>query len=91
MVIDVVVEDGDHNTATLDDAIEWQSTYNLAFEVVVDSEGEWVPLWGNVEDTDLFNQHSYTVLGSDGRVSWRADGFTLERVDDIIEAAESAE
>lgn len=89
MVIDVVVEDGDHNTAELSDAEEWKSTFDLSFEVVADEQGEWVDLWGT--DDETFNQHSYTVVDSMGRIAWRADGFTAERVEDIIEAAEAAE
>ncbi len=46
VVIDVVVEDGAGNRATVETARKWQEQYGLSFDVVADTEGTWLERWG---------------------------------------------
>jgi peroxiredoxin len=88
-VINVVVEGLRSDPATVQDAADWRSAYGLSFTVLADTEQRWVERWGG--ESARYNQHSYTVIGSDGRVSWRADGHEGTTLAALIEAWEGAE
>lgn len=90
-MFNVIVENSRFSPASVSDASTWQSQFGLdTFTVLADTNEDWISQY---EDPDafLFAQHSYTVVGSDGRVQWHQfehDGSTL---DDITAAAEAAE
>ncbi len=82
----MVVEDEYAEWADVAAAERWVADYGLTWVTVAATNGDWVQAWGNVNDSDTFIQHSYTIVGSDGRVAWRRDGYSSATADDIIEA-----
>lgn len=90
VVLNVVVEDDAAQPATVADAATWRDAFGMDFTVLADEEGEWVETWGNVDDTRVWSQHSYTVMDETGRVTWREDGHTGDTLDAMVEAAEDA-
>jgi len=87
----VVVEDENAEWADVEAAQRWVDSYDLTWVTVAATNGDWVQAWGNVNDSDTFIQHSYTIVGSDGRVAWRRDGYNGATADDIIEAVGAVE
>jgi peroxiredoxin len=90
VVLDVVVENSDGEPASVADAQLWRDSLEIDFTVLADSDEQWVDAWGN-GGSRRFVQHSYTVVGTDGRVAWHDEGHSSGSVDAIIEAAEAAE
>lgn len=87
VVLNVVVEDERGNMAELDDAERWKTAFELDFTVLADTQGDWVSVWGN-SGSSTFNQHSYTIIDSSGRVAWHQDGWTGTTDEAIIQALE---
>lgn len=54
-------------------AAQFADTYDLTVGVLADPDGDWLKVWGGNGGTD---QHSYTVVDSEGRVSWHKEGNT---------------
>ena len=81
----MVVEDEYAEWADVEAAQRWVESYDLTWVTVAATNGDWVQAWGNVNDSNTYIQHSYTIVGSDGRVAWRRDGNTSATADDIIE------
>ncbi len=67
-------------------AQRWVDSYDLTWVTVAATNGDWVQAWGNSNDSTTFIQHSYTIIGTNGRVAWRRDGYTTATADDIIAA-----
>lgn len=71
VVMDVVVEDTGGREPDAADAASLQEGLELVeFQVVADVDQAW---WADWSGTGGTSQHSYTVVGADGRVSWRKD------------------
>lgn len=85
-MVDVVVEDELGAWADAEAAARWVEDWSLRWVTVAATNGDWVQAWGNVNDSETFLQHSYTIVNSNGTVAWRRDGFTSATADDIIEA-----
>lgn len=83
------MEDEFGDPADADAAQRWIEDNDLRW--IVGAASNWVDVWGNANDDSTFTQHSYTILGSDGRVAWRRDGWTTTTDDDIIEALQDVE
>ena len=60
--------------------------YDLSVEVLADPNDVWLDAWGANG-----SQHAYTVIGSDGYVSWRRADGSGGNVDDFKEALLDAE
>ncbi len=86
VIVDVVVQNENGDGASVEDAARWQDDRGISDWVVLAAgDTDWVDIWGN-PDSDTYVQHSYTVIGRDGRVAWHATGYTGTRHEDIIEA-----
>ena len=88
-VVNVVVEDELGAPADADAAQRWVDDYDLRW--IVGADIDWVDTWGNENDDVTYIQHSYTIIGSDGRVAWRRDGWTNSTHHEIIEALDDVE
>jgi hypothetical protein len=89
VIVNILVEGRIGDPATVADAAEWRDGLELDFDVLADVDQDWVDAWGN-PDSSLYIQHSYTVIGADGRVTWREEGeagTTLGTFTDALEAA----
>lgn len=84
----MVVEGQSGDPASVEDAAAWRDAYGLTFEVLADSEQAWVQSWGDPAGGG-YSQHSYTVVNSDGTVSWRKTGSAT--VQDIAAAVGAAD
>lgn len=74
-VIDVLVENGSFQNASVADAAAWRDRYGLQFPVLADVNRDWANSWGNIDDP-RYDQHSYTIIDPDGVVVWRREGAT---------------
>ncbi|MFT4978879.1 MAG: hypothetical protein ACI8S6_004789 [Myxococcota bacterium] len=88
LVYNVLTQDTGGQPADQETAADWHEGLGLSFDVLADAEGEWVFYWGGAQGT---SQHSYTVIGSDGLISWRVDSGRAAELDDITAAALAAE
>ena len=89
VVLDVLVEDLDGRPASVEDAAAWRDAFGLSFDVLADSDRIWVRRWGD-PDGGPYDQHSYTVLNSDGTVAWHRAGFGRDVLIDIVREVEAA-
>lgn len=85
----MVVEDIEGRPAQVDDAAAWREAFGLSFDVLADTERQWVRRWGYREGGP-YDQHSYTVLNSDGTVAWHRSGFGREVLIEIVREVEAA-
>jgi peroxiredoxin len=67
-VLSVLVDVHNENKAA-----SFAETYDLSVDVLADQDGLWLATYGGNGGTD---QHSYTVVDSEGRVSWHKEGST---------------
>lgn len=89
-MLNVVVDAVDGSPAQVSDAVAWREQFSLEWEVLADADEEWVQVWGD-RGSSTFSQHSYTVIGRDGRVVWHDFGEDRNVVDGIDEAIASIE
>ncbi|MCP4804267.1 MAG: redoxin domain-containing protein [Proteobacteria bacterium] len=61
------------DVTTENKAAKFAEQYDLSLEVLGDQDGLWLEEWGANGGTD---QHSFTVVDSEGRVSWHKEGST---------------
>lgn len=85
-----MVEDRGGNPPTIQDALDWKTSLELTMEVLADSDEAWVEGWGD-EDGGIFVQHSYTVIASDGTVTWHSKGQDGDTLDEVITAVQEAD
>jgi hypothetical protein len=90
-IVDVVTQEESGNQPDAAAAQRWVDEFGLTWVTVADVDGDWLADWGNANDPDTFTQHSYTIIGSDGRVAWRRDGNDGSTDEDIIEALSTIE
>lgn len=88
LVFNVLTQKNDGSPAEQETAANWQDVLGLDFDVLADAEGAWQFYWGGAAGT---SQHSYTVIDSSGRISWRLDTGQQASLEDIIAAAEAVE
>ena len=91
-VVNVLVQNQEREPAQVEDAAEWVAYHDLGWIVVADHEASWVEVWGDL-GSETKPQQSYTVIGSDGVITWsdrHADNGN-GTAQDIIAAIEAAE
>lgn len=74
-VIDVLVENGGFQNASVMDAAAWRDRYELQYPVLADVNRDWARVWGN-RGSPQYDQHSYTIVDPQGIVVWRREGAT---------------
>lgn len=90
-VINVIVEGVTRAPADVADAAAWRDQFGLrAWDVLADSDEEWVTVWGDGSSRS-YQQHSYTVLDREGRVVWSDRGEDPNVVDGIAAAIDTIE
>ncbi|MEO0600573.1 MAG: hypothetical protein AAF211_04000 [Myxococcota bacterium] len=89
-MLNVVVEGVTRVPATVDDAVRWRDQFSLGWDVLADTDEEWVTVWGDASSR-TFSQHSYTVIDRDGRVVWNDFGEDRNVVGGIDAAVDSIE
>ncbi len=87
MLLNVLTQDGSGAPATIDDAATWRARFDLTFEVLADSEGEWIDTWGTIGN---WSQRSYVIIGTDYTIAWRQGDGSPADAETIIAEAEAA-
>jgi hypothetical protein len=77
-----------YEDATASDARAWEDGNGLSFPVLADTDGSWVRDWGAMGG---ISQHSYTVVDSEGKVSWRKDDGNSTSLDALRSAVLAAD
>ena len=74
-------------TAQAADAGTWQDDVAPGIVVLADDQADWLRDWGGADGT---SQHSFTVIDTSGKVSWRQDDGSSASVDTIVEELDNA-
>lgn len=77
VILDVVVQNPDYETPMVSDAADFVDAFDLSMTVVADVDGTWWDAWGP-------SRHSFTVIDSNGTVTWHQQG-SQAAVDRMVE------
>lgn len=88
VILNVHVQTSDGSMTTEADAEEWRDRYGLTFTVLADPAGWWAENWGAA---GRGSQHSYVVIDSSYRISWRLGDGSSVSAEEVISQAEAAE
>ncbi|MEL6341900.1 MAG: hypothetical protein AAFV53_02130 [Myxococcota bacterium] len=88
MILNVITVSLRNDPAGQSSAENWRDQLQLDFIVLGDQDGAWAADWAG---NDAAPHHSYTMIGSDGRITWRQDDGSSTTADALSEAALDAE
>ncbi|MEN0067504.1 MAG: hypothetical protein AAGA48_35560 [Myxococcota bacterium] len=87
-VLNIIVEGVSRAPGEVEDAAAWRDQFDLRWEVLADTDEEWVMTWGD-PGSRTYSQHSYTVLDRQGRVTWQDFGEDANVVSSIAAAVDA--
>lgn len=89
-VLNVIVQGVSGAPGTVEDAATWRDQFDLPWEVLADSDEAFADEWGD-PNSRTYNQHTYTVIDREGRVTWHDFGEDDNVVPSIAAAIDAIE
>jgi peroxiredoxin len=84
VVIDVLIENSMGLPPTPNEAAAWKDSLSLTYPVLADTEGDFLPTYGEAKNPFVFY-----LIDRDGRIVWRRtreSADTLKRIREQLEA-----